>query len=293
MIKSMTAYGRGENELSNIVFVAEVKSLNNRYRDIILRLPRGLQVLEDEVRSHISSRVRRGRIEVSIQAEKKGEEINQNLALNLPLVKSYLDIFKRLSDEFGLDDKIRPEFFIQIKDAIIMKPGEMDLDESRSGIQEVIVHALDSLDSMKIQEGKAIEEDIIKRLMLIDEYLNSIDERSPTVVKDYKVRLKDRIENISEDINLDEGRLMQEVAIFAGRCDITEEIVRARSHLVQFRDYMSRDDSIGRRLDFLTQEISREINTISAKASDSFISANAVEIKAELEKIREQIQNVE
>ena len=146
---------------------------------------------------------------------------------------------------------------------------------------------------MRIQEGKAIEEDFLKRVELIEGYLGNIEERSPLVVDEYKERLKRRIENISEDIEIDEGRLAQEVAIFANRCDITEEIVRARSHLGQFREYLSMDDSIGRRLDFLTQEINREINTISAKASDSSISNFAVEVKAELEKLREQIQNVE
>jgi len=289
----MTAYGRGEYALNDTIFIAEIKSLNNRHRDIVLRIPRTLQVLEEEIRSLISSRVRRGRIEVSIQTDKKGNETDYGMELNVPLVRSYLRIMKQLGDEFGLDQKISPDYLFQMKDVIIIKPEEEDIDETRSGIQDVLIQALDSLDVMRLQEGKAIEEDFQNRLDLIGKYLDSIEESSPLVVDEYKKKLRDRINNISQDIELDESRLVQEVSIFAGKCDITEEIVRTKSHLKQFRNYLSVDDSIGRRLDFLTQEINREVNTISAKASDSGISASAVEIKAELEKLREQIQNVE
>ena len=293
MIKSMTAYGRGEYELNNTLFAAELKSLNNRYRDIILRLPSVLQNLEDVIRNKIATRVRRGRLEVSVQVNKKNEEMEYNLELNKPLIKSYLSMLEQLHDEFGLHEKIRPDYLLQMKDVILMKPQEMDPDESLKGIEEVIGQALDSLDSMRLQEGKAIEKDILMRLKLIKGYLDDIQKRSPIVVDEYKVKLKSRVDIISEDIEVDEGRLAQEIAIFASRCDITEEIVRFKSHLSQFQDYISIDDSIGRRLDFLIQELNREINTISSKASDASISANAVEIKAELEKIREQIQNVE
>jgi uncharacterized protein (TIGR00255 family) len=289
----MTAYGRGEYESDNAVFTAEVKSLNNRYRDIILRVPAVLQDLEDVIRNQISSRVRRGRIEVSIQVSKKDDETNNNLELNRPLIKSYLTMMEQLDNEFGVHGKIGPDSLLQIRDVVLMKPQELDMDESRKGIEKVMVQALDSLDSMRIQEGKIIEKDIFMRLELIKGYLDEVEKKSPVVVDEYRLKLKSRIDIISEDIEVDEGRLAQEVAIFANRCDITEEIVRSGSHLKQFREYMSMDDSIGRRLDFLVQELNREINTISSKASDSSISANAVEVKAELEKIREQIQNVE
>jgi uncharacterized protein (TIGR00255 family) len=146
---------------------------------------------------------------------------------------------------------------------------------------------------MRIQEGRAIEEDFLKRLGLIEESLDHIEDRAPNVVEEYRKRLIDKIHNISRDIEIEESRLTQEVAIFADRCDITEEIVRTRSHLKQFRNYMGMEDSIGRRLDFLIQEINREVNTMSAKAFDSTISSKVVEVKAELEKLREQAQNVE
>lgn len=293
MIKSMTAYGQGEYEWNGTVFSADVKSLNNRYRDIILHLPASLQGLEDFIRAHISSRVGRGRIELSIQVDKKYKETNYDFELNRPLIRSYLDMFKQLGEEFGLDKKIGPDDLLQIKDIFYMKAREIDADESRAAVQEVLAQALDSLDSMRNQEGRAIEEDISKRLAIIKERLDYIEEKSPLVVEEYKEKLRSRIGMISDGMKLDEGRLEQEVAIFANRCDITEEVVRARSHLAQFYNYMSMQEAVGRRLDFLIQELNREINTISSKASNASISANAVEVKAELEKIREQIQNIE
>ena len=296
MIKSMTAYGRGEYPLGNTVFIAEIKSVNNRHRDVILRTSKALQILEDEIRSQIFSRIRRGRIEVFIQMEKNGGdsgETEYDLKLNRPLVSSYLRIFKQLREEFGIDRQIGSDSLTQMKDVILIKPENFDIDEAGEGIQEVIRLALDSLDAMRVQEGKAIEEDFLKRLQLIGEYLDRNAERAPIVVEEYRKRLKNKINLISQDIEMDETRLTQEVAICADKCDITEEIVRTRSHLNQFRHYMSVDDSIGRRLDFLIQEIHREVNTMSAKGFDSSISTMVVEIKAELEKLREQVQNVE
>ena len=293
MIRSMTAYGRGEHSEGNTHFTAELKSLNNRYRDIILRIPKTFQALEDEIRLQIASKVRRGRIEVSIQVEKNATETEYDLELNLPLVRSLIRIFEELNEQFGLDGKVAPETLCQMRDVILYKPHDVDIDAARPAFHEVIRLALDSLDMMRRVEGQAIEEDFLKRLKLIEAYLDDIEDRAPTMLEAYQKRLKEKIDTLSQDIELDESRLMQEVAIFADRCDITEEIVRLRSHLKQFKDYMSVDDSIGRRLDFLIQEINREVNTISSKTFDSSISAKVVEIKGELEKLREQVQNVE
>jgi uncharacterized protein (TIGR00255 family) len=293
LIRSMTAYGRGEHSEGDTAFTAELKSLNNRYRDIILRIPKTFQALEDEIRSQIASKVRRGRIEVSIQMEKNAAEAEYDLELNLPLVRSLIQIFEELNERFGLDDKIAPETLCQMRDVILYKPHDVDIDKARPALQEVLRLALDSLDKMRMVEGQAIEADFLKRLKLIEAYLDDIEQSAPTMIEAYQKRLKEKIQNISQDVELDESRLMQEVAILADRCDITEEIVRLRSHLKQFQSYMSVDDSIGRRLDFLIQEINREVNTISSKTFDSSISAKVVEIKGELEKLREQVQNVE
>ncbi len=288
----MTAYGRSEYEMGRTVLTAEIKSLNNRYRDIILHVPSALQEFEDLIRAEISSRVKRGRIEVSLQLT-GSEDTTYELELNRPLLNAYLKIYEAMNDEFGIKEKLKPDFFLQLRDAVISKPMEIAPEESKTAIEKLMGQALDSLDTMRIQEGNTLETDLHNRLNLIKDYLEQIEGRAPSVVTEYRDKLKNRIDAISEDIEVDETRLAQEVALFAGRCDITEEIVRARSHLDQFHTYMKIDDSIGRRLDFLVQELNREINTISSKASDSSISANAVEVKAELEKIREQIQNIE
>lgn len=293
MIKSMTAYGRAEHRLGDILFVAEIRSLNNRYRDIVLRIPKNVQPLERELKSIISSRIGRGRIEVTVQKENNVEEDQYSLELNVPLVNSYLRIFKQLSVKFGLDQDIRIESLCQMKDVILVKHEALDVEKLRPGFQEVLVKALDSLDSMRIKEGEAIESDFTKRLELLDRYADDVADRSPALTREYRKRLKENIERLMDGVPMDEARLAQEVALFAEKSDITEELLRIRSHLDQYRDCLLRDEPMGRRLDFLIQEISREVNTIGSKASDSFISRTVVEMKAELEKLREQVQNVE
>ena len=293
MIKSMTAYGRGECRQGDTLFVAEIRSLNNRHRDIVMRLPKRFQALEKDIRSLVFSRVRRGRLDVSIQTENGGEEVPYSLDLNVPLVSSYLRIFKQLAEEFGLDQEIRIESLCQMKDVILFRPEDADLEEARSALLEALNQALDSLDIMRDREGKAIESDFLKRLDLLEKYTDEISGRVPELVEDYRNHLNDKMQNILKDVAVDENRLIQEVAFFAERSDITEELVRIRSHLEQFHKYLSLDDALGRRLDFLIQESNREVNTLSTKASDAFISKIVVEMKAELEKLREQVQNVE
>jgi uncharacterized protein (TIGR00255 family) len=289
----MTAYGRGEHTWEETRFTVEIKSVNNRYRDIIVRSPKTLQGLEDDIRSQVASRTKRGRIEVFIQMEKGGEEVEYDLELNMPLVKSYFRIFKQLGETFGLDENISLESVCQMRDVIMVKPEEVDIERVRPALKVVMAQALESYDAMRHQEGKAIEEDFHKRLQLIEACLSDIEAIAPSARNGYEKRLRDKMKRMSADIEIDENRLIQEVAIFSERCDMTEEVVRAASHLKQFRSYMNLEDAIGRRLDFLLQEINREVNTLSSKAQDSSISAKAVEIKAELEKLREQAQNVE
>ena len=293
MLKSMTGFGRGEAVLNGRRFVAEIKTVNNRHRDLFVRLPRTLQAIEDEVRSQVSAVIKRGRVEVTLQMEKEGVELEYDLQLNVPLVRSYLRIFNQLNEEFGLEGKVRAEDLCQMKDVLLVKPEELDLAAARDALREAVRLALEACDSMRVQEGKALKEDFLKRLALIEDHLNEVQNRAGLVVEDYKRRLRQRVEHVAQGMPIDENRLMQEIAIFADRCDITEELVRARSHLEQFSSYLAADDSVGRRLDFLLQEINREITTMSSKASDSGISARGVEIKAELEKVREQVQNVE
>jgi len=293
VIKSMTAYGRGESGEGDTRFVAEIKSVNNRYRDVLPRIPKALYSLEDEIKAQVASRIQRGRIEVFLQMEGEDSGAEYDLELNLPLVKSYLEIISELHESFGLENRISTEAVCQLRDVVRMKPRDLDINRLKPGIKESLDLALDSHEAMRVHEGKAIEKDFLERLQIIAARLDAVERRAPGVVEDYALRLRKKINELSQDTEIDENRLIQEVAVFSDRCDITEEVVRTRSHLGQFRHYLDGEEPVGRRLDFLIQEIYREVNTMSSKASDPSISADVVEIKGELEKIREQVQNVE
>lgn len=293
MIRSMTAYGRGEYRSGDTLFVAEIKSLNHRYRDIVLRIPKKFLVVEKDLKSLISSRFRRGRIEVFIEIQSEGGAILYDLEVNTSLAKSYFEIFNQLADQFGLDQEIQLDSLLQMKDVVVAKPAEIDMEQVKHGLQEALVQALDPLEVMRSREGETIEADFQQRIALLGRYLDDVEKRAPDLVEEHRNRLEDNLNRMLKDVAMDESRLAQEVALFAEKSDITEEIVRTRSHLGQFREYMSQDDAVGRRLDFLIQEINREVNTIGSKTSDSFVARVVVEMKAELEKLREQVQNVE
>lgn len=292
MLKSMTGYGRAESLRGHLEFITEIRSGNSRYREIILRVSQSLQPYEDRIRSLVSSSLKRGRIEMSIQIKDNSDK-GLNLELNRPLVKAYVDIFNELNDELGSKQTIDLSFFSQQKDIIIVKQDSVDLEEIWPDLKDVIDKALLSLDTMRINEGKAIEKDFLERLNRIGRYIEKITDRVKVTVEGYRDKIRQRINELVKSIEITEDRLIQEVAFMAERSDITEELIRIKSHLKQFRSYMNKDDALGRRLDFLLQEINREVNTIASKSADSIISQIAVEIKAELEKLREQIQNVE
>jgi len=289
----MTAFGRGEYQQGDTRYFVEIRALNNRHRDIILRIPKNHQPLEEGLRAIISSRIRRGRIEVSFQIERGSEELPYDVELNLPLVESYLKVFRQLAAHSGLDQELRLESLLELKDVILIKPETNDMEELQEGLHKVLTMSLDSLDEMRIKEGDAIEKDFIKRLNRLDGYVDNVQVRVPELTETYRKRLTDKVGNMLKEVEIDQIRLAQEVAFLAERSDITEEIVRIKSHLNQFREYLSLGDAVGRRLDFLIQEINREVNTLGSKGSDTIISMTVVEMKAELEKLREQVQNVE
>lgn len=293
MLRSMTGYGRGESKAGDTGITAEVKSVNNRYRDIVVRLPRSIQPLEDEIRSRVGTRMRRGRIEVTVQLDKREGQTEYALDLNLPLAKSYYSILSKVCDEFKLEKTIRPEEICQMKDVVCYRPEEIDLEKTRDGLSSALEAALEACDAMRLQEGQALQGDLDGRLSRIEEFLDEIEKGASQVLDLWRKKTRDRLQQLLQGMEVDEGRLAQEVVFFADRSDITEEIVRIRSHLVQFRKTIAGDDSVGRKLDFLVQEFHREINTIGSKASDAAISAKVVEVKVELEKMREQVQNVE
>ncbi|HOP46887.1 MAG TPA: YicC family protein [Desulfobacteraceae bacterium] len=293
MLKSMTAYGKSECQTGDRIFSAEIKSINNRYKDIIIRLPKNFQAVERELKSIISSRIRRGRIEVSIQSENIGGEASYNLELNIPLVRSYIKILNQMEEEFGVEKKVQAETFLRMSDVILFRPVELNSEELMPTLEKLMNMSLDSLEIMKLKEGEAVEADFRNRLGLLEEYVNDVEKRAPDLIEEHRNRLQISIKKMLGDVSIDENRLAQEVAFFAERSDITEEVVRIRSHLKQFYEYLSLDDALGRRLEFLIQELNREVNTLGTKASEPSITNIVVEMKAELEKMREQVQNVE
>ena len=288
----MTAYGSAESLKDSLEFIVEIRSGNYRYREIVLRLSHSLQPFEEKVRSVVASTVKRGRIEVSIQIKDNGNK-NLKLELNMPLVKAYIQIFKELNKELECEQRIDPSFFSHLKDIIITKQDSIDLENVWPNLEDVINTALRSMESMRINEGMALEKDFLERLNRITKYIDEIRSRTTLIVESYKDKLMQKINNLIKPIEINEDRIIQEVALMADRSDITEELIRVESHIEQFRNFINQDDASGRRLDFLLQEINREVNTMGSKASDSLVSQLAVEIKAELEKLREQIQNVE
>lgn len=293
MLKSMTAFGRSEKDMEQTTVSVEVRSVNHRYRDVSLRLPRPLVPLEEVLRAQIASRVSRGRVEVSLQMESRGEQPDSDVQLNVPLASAYMKVLAEINERFGLDPKIRAQELCQFKDVVLVRPVEADMESLKPGVQDALSTAFDGLDLMKEKEGEAIERDFKKRLGFLARYLENVEKRAPLVVSEYRDKLHDRVASLADGMELDESRMAQEVAFFAGKCDITEEIVRLHSHLDQYQKYMALDEPVGRRLDFLIQEMNREVNTISSKASDPNISKAAVEMKGELEKLKEQVQNVE
>ncbi|MBW2309734.1 MAG: YicC family protein [Deltaproteobacteria bacterium] len=292
MLKSMTAYGRAESAKSDLEYIVEIRSVNHRYREIVLKLPQSLLPLEEMARSLVSERVKRGRIDISIQLKDNGEK-GLMLALNLPVVRAYADIFNALRKELGSKKPLDLALFSQIKDAIIIKQYGVDPERAEPDLRDVIGAALDSWEAMRINEGKAIEKDFLERLNKIRGYINAIRQRAEQALKENRDKLIIKINKMIKSIEINEDRLMQEIAFMAEKTDVTEELIRIESHVEQFTNYMAQDDVVGRRLDFLLQEINREVNTIGSKAADSLISHLVVEIKAELEKLREQTQNVE
>jgi uncharacterized protein (TIGR00255 family) len=292
MIKSMTGYGRADWQENDKHLGVEVRSFNHRYLDMALRLPRRLSPLEAQVRNFIKERISRGRIEVNVQIEDP-QALENKLELDLPLARDYHRALQALKDILGITGEIRLETLTSFKDIFTRKEMEPDLDKEWTALQKAFQESFQNLEAMRLNEGRTIREDFLNRLGAIEEMVGHIEEKAPAVLAAYRDRLAERVQNLSSVLAIDPARLAQEVAFLAERSDITEEIVRIRSHLFQFREMLDGNEPMGRKLEFLLQEINREANTIASKANDARIAQTAVELKSELEKMREQVQNVE
>ena len=293
MAISMTGFGRGEYKDDNYQFLVECKTINHKYADINIRLPRKLSFLEDKARILIKDYVKRGRVDLYIKHDLLGSE-DVNLKFDEELATQYVSILKQIKDTFDLVDDVSVMNIAKFPDVIKTEEKEDDEDKLWSMLKIALENALIKLTEMRSEEGKKLAEDIQNRCDLLKNYIEEIEKYSYNVVIDYKEKLKNRINDMLEDPSIiDENRLAQEVAIYADKSSITEEIVRFKSHIIQLKNTVVKNESIGRKIDFLIQEMNRETNTIGSKSSDLNITNLVVEVKSELEKIREQIQNIE
>ncbi len=294
MIQSMTGYGRTESVVNMRKYTMEIKSLNHRYLEISLRLPTALAPLELEIKKRISARFTRGRIEANIRMDSEYGPIGEGrYELNLPLARNYYELLIQLKDELKLEGDITLSMIAAFRDAYVLKESGQDISIIWGELEGIIDKTMDILLEMRKKEGENIYRDLLLRMDVIRKSLDSIALRAPQVVQEYHKRLSERVKELSEGMALDDLRLVQEVAIMADRSDITEEIVRFKSHILQFGDLLDSVDAAGRNIDFLIQEMNREVNTIGSKSSDTEISRKVIEIKTELGRIREQVQNIE
>lgn len=295
MVMSMTGFGRGESKTEKYSFTVEIKTINHRYLDINIKLPRRISFLEEWIRQIIKKDILRGRVEVFIKMDMHGQS-ESKLSLDTELAKNYNDILHTIKKELDIEEKISLSTITRFPDIIKTTENEIDSDEIKNDLLSGLNSALKSLKDMRELEGRELVKDINNRLKILSGNIDIIEGLSSTVEEDYRQRLKLKMEEILKSFNVqpDEQRILQEAAIYADKSSITEEIVRFRSHILQLETITKNSgEAIGRKLDFLIQEMNREANTIGSKSSNIEITSKVVEIKSELEKIREQIQNIE
>ena len=292
MPKSMTAYGRGQAPVLDGHWVVEIRTLNSRFLDFHPRIPPGLTALEERIKKRISLGLTRGRVNLSIKSSGAAEP-PPKLSLNRPLVRAYKLVLDELRQELSLDCSVGLEPFLNNRDMVLSEEEPPDLEQLWNSLLPALDQALDGVDEMRAQEGATLAQDLIQRIDRLEGLFRQVAERTPEIVEGYKQRLNARIAELLDNAEPDPQRIAMEVAFLADKCDVSEEQVRAQSHLEQFRAFLELEEPVGRKLDFLLQELNREANTMGSKSPDADASTVVVEIKAELERVREQVQNLE
>jgi uncharacterized protein (TIGR00255 family) len=294
LIKSMTGYGRGEYKDNSISLTAEIKTLNHKYNDIIIRLPKKLSLFEEKARNLVKEKIIRGKVEISVHIdEAKGGDVQ--IKPNFELLDKLIQALESINNKYELHKTVGIEHLMKFDDILTIEPVEEDLDLLWIKLETCISNALLNLMEMRQNEGNRISVDIMKRVEFVRTYVEEVNKRVPAVVQEYKEKLNQRINELLKDsgTQIDESRLALEVAIYADKSDITEEIVRMKSHLKELEKIPSETEPVGKKLDFLMQEMNREVNTMGSKSQDNTITSIVIELKSELSKIREQIQNIE
>ena len=294
MVKSMTGYGRARETRNGRDITVEVRSVNNRYLDCTVKMPRSFIFAEDAIKALVQKYASRGKVDVFITVESQGAD-ETVVAVNEPLAKHYIDALSRLRQLGGdvLGGEISVSELARLPDVLTVTKGEADLETISADLCAVLGQALAAYTAMRETEGRKLAEDIQRRLDTIGAITRLIEERSPQTVAEYRQKLMARMQEVLQSASIDESRILTEAAIFADKVAVDEETVRLRSHLSQLREMLQSGVPVGRKLDFLIQEINRESNTIGSKCSDLQIARDVVELKAEIEKIREQVQNIE
>ena len=292
MVKSMTGFGRAVKELDGYVITVELKSVNHRYFEFSSHCPRQYGFIEEKIKSFINSGVARGKVECYVGIDALNTE-SADVEINNTLASAYVKALRNIAQTYNLKEDFGASTLSRFQDVLIVKKAEEDEDKIWSLVKEVASEALDKFVEMRSTEGKKLYDDIYSRSSFILNCVSFIEERSPQTVREYNDKLIARVHELIGDVSLDENRIIQEVAIYADKVAVAEETVRLRSHIEQLREFLSSDEAVGRKMDFLVQEINRETNTIGSKCNDVDIARKVVDMKAEIEKIREQIQNIE
>ena len=292
MLKSMTGYGRVkvENDLREIT--VELRSVNHRYLDLNIKVPRIYGYLEDLVSKQAQAAIARGKVDIFVSVRaKEGADIK--VTPNMAVIQGYVDALKKVSETYGISDEVSALALLRLPDAMEQNKEEADADQLKSEVSAVLAQALEEYNAMREKEGGRLVEDVVYRAGLIAKSVDFVEQRSPSCVEEYRTRITARMTEILDGSELAQQRILQEAALYADKVNVTEEIVRLRSHLSQLATMLKSPVAIGRKLDFLVQEMNRETNTIGSKANDFQIAKTVVDMKAEIEKIREQIQNLE
>lgn len=292
MLKSMTGFGRSKYEIDGREYSVEIKSVNNRYSDIGIKMPREISYLEEKVKKLMASSISRGKIDVFISFTNNSEK-GKNIKINKELAKKYIEELRSLQEETGIIDNIGIIDISKMPEVFKLSVEDEDEELLWEELSECINNAITSFIIMRETEGAKIKEDLEKRIEIIKSQVEKISEISTGLVKEYIVKLEKRIKELLKDTPVDESRLAQEVVIYSDKCSVEEELTRLRSHIAQFLNMLNEDKPIGKKLDFLIQEMNRETNTIGSKANNLEITNLVVDIKTEIENIREQVQNIE
>ena len=292
MIKSMTGYGGAKGSVEGLEISVELKSVNNRYLDTSVRLPRSFMFAEDGIKAAVQRHISRGKVDVFVSVDSSAAG-DMTVKINEPLLKGYIEAVNSITRDYGLTNDLSAMSVCRFPDVLSVEKKDMDAEAITAGIIAIAEQALNDFDSMRLREGEKLRDDVLSKLETIDALVSTVEQESPKTLADYRARLESKMAEVLGSAGIDENRILAEAAIFADRIAVDEETVRLRSHMSQLKTMISGNSPTGRKIDFLVQEFNREANTIGSKCQNSHIAHVVVDLKSEIEKIREQIQNIE